>query len=235
MSAPWTLGASECATLLEGDLPLLWDQLTGVVPRRASERENAEKLAAKIIAENPFMRVKPENLILAARMGHATEDLHADWFKEQTGLMVHSAQRKITHPDLPLHATFDRMTELPDGWDVPLEMKCVSPSTRIEVVIPRYAAQVQAQMMMIRAPCAMFSVLWRTPKWAAYTVDACEATQDELRERLTLLAWHVDNRERPQPLPPAQCPPPVWREFTTRVQPTSSAASDPAAQETTDA
>jgi hypothetical protein len=229
--ADWSLGASEAPALLEGDLPGLWSKITGRTARY-DDGDYGETLAAKIRAKAPLAKVDPLNLEIARRMGHVLEPLHAAWFEERTGLRVENQQRRVRRDDYPLHATLDGLVKVL-GWQVqlrldhalvPWEAKAVSPHSKLPEVIERYQAQLQAQMLATDSPCAVFSVLWRTPKWQAVVVDADPVLQAEVLDRLELLAFHIEDDSEPRALPPFPVSSGTWRPLAASaatVQPAS--------------
>jgi hypothetical protein len=190
----WTIGASRVKDLVLGNLPKLWREARGI------DRE-------------PY----DPRYELHAALGNALEPLHAGWFTAKTGVNVTAQQDKQRHHSLPLHATLDGWVAMPlhmlgqpgQGERMaPFEMKSTSPGRKIIDLVAREHAQLQAQMMVTGTSLAILSVLWRTPKWAAYSVEACFEMQQEIEERLALLHSCLLTGIEPDMLPEAITPAP---------------------------
>jgi hypothetical protein len=190
----WTIGASRVKDLITGDLPKLWREVRG---------EGRE----------PF----DPRYELHAAFGNALEPLHAGWFTAKTGIDVSNQQDRQRHHTLPLHATLDGWVHAPlhmigqpgDGVrQAPFEMKTTAQGRKIADLVAREHPQLQAQMMVTGTSLLILSVLWRTPKWQAFFVEACPALQQEIEERLSLLQVCVSEGICPDMLPEALTPEP---------------------------
>lgn len=169
----WTLGASDCPALLRGELPRLYDEATGARPRRDLSG------------------------VLAVRLGQATEAFHRAWFSERTCLALRDPQRRLRFGgDARLHATVDALLE--DG--TPFEGKFFSAWADLPRAARWKAGQVQAQMLCAGAPRAVLSLITRDATWAAGFVEPMPELQDEILQRLDLLAWCVGRGARPPAL-----------------------------------
>lgn len=200
----WTLGASRTKRLMLGDLPGLWAEITG---RKEEERP-------------------PRQFDLHIAMGEALEPLHTAWFYQQTGVKVLNQQSQPRHHSLPLHATLDGtvnvpawMLGMPEGEPrlLPWEGKTCRPGLKIEDLVAREHAQLQAQMMVAGTTLCILSALWRTPKWQAFVVQECAVTQHEIEERLGILAHHVARDTAPPDL--GECFVPTPRFFPLTLKP----------------
>jgi hypothetical protein len=181
----WTLGASRVKRLMLGDLPYLW----GVITNRRDEEEPSPQFALHIA------------------MGEALEPLHTAWFRKETGVAVRLQQYHCPHLTLPLHATLDGVVDMPvrmlgmpgdETRILPWEGKTCRPGLKPADLIAREHHQLQAQMMCMGTTLAVVSILWRTPKWGAFVVESCTEAQQEIEERLSILAHHVA-RDTPPP------------------------------------
>jgi hypothetical protein len=181
----WTLGASRVKRLMLGDLPGLWAEITN----RRDEEEPSPQFALHIA------------------MGEALEPFHTAWFYKETGCRVIDQQTKAQHHSLPLHATLDGTVTLPlrmlgmPGIGIrtlPWEGKTTRPGLKPADLIAREHHQLQAQMMCMGTTLAIVSILWRTPKWGAFVVESCTEAQQEIEDRLSILAHHVA-RDTPPP------------------------------------
>lgn len=169
----WTLGASDCPALLRGELPRLYDEATGARPRRDLSG------------------------VLAVRLGQATEPFHRAWFSERTGLALRDPQRRLRLAGGPrLHATVDALLE--DG--TPFEGKFFSAWADLPRAARWKAGQVQAQMLCAGAGRGVLSLITRDATWAAGFVGPMPGVQDEILQRLDLLAWCVGHGARPPAL-----------------------------------
>lgn len=210
------IGASEVGDLMNGDFPAVYAKMEG--GGRLTEHESAARLAAKLRAVGA--RPNEGNLRLAARIGTALEPIHVQWFEEETGLLVLDQQTVLRLDGYPLRATLDGRVRLPDQSLVPWEAKTTGASQRTAELLPRYAPQLQAQMLCTGAKVAVLSILWRTPKWEAFVVEACAVTQAELLDRLELFRSFFESATPPPQMPAAVVPAPIVHslaDYVTRL------------------
>ena len=169
------LGASDMGKIMSGDWYPLWLQKTG--------REVLD------LSDN-----------LAVQLGINTEALNIAWFVKQTGKQLdpyaapewtHKEHAFIRcHPDAVL---LDR--EL-------VEAKFCGAFVKEEEIVPRYYPQCQAQMVITGAPACHLSIIWGTPNWKAFKIEADAEYQSEIIRR-SLQFWHFVTTDTPPPDQPA--------------------------------
>ena len=170
------LGASDMGRVMNGAWYDLWLQKTGREP-------------GPDLTDN-----------LAVQLGINTEALNIAWFIRQTGKQLdpyappewtHKEHAFIKcHPDAVL---LDR--EL-------IEAKFCGAFVKEEEIVPRYYPQCQAQMAICNAPVCHLSVIWGTPNWKAFKIEADAEYQAELIQRACQF-WRYVETDTPPPDQPA--------------------------------
>lgn len=175
-----TVGASDAVHIHAGDWADLWDR------KQATTRSQ---------------------MGLAARIGHATEDMHREWFTEQTGIAVQENEYEGLVPHrLDTH---DWYTYLDDGLIldpglteigdklIPFEMKAINMMWQPHLLRKKYMPQLQHAMRVMKAPYAILSVIYLNTKWEYYEIPYDEPYADALFEKEKLFHWFLETGTRP--------------------------------------
>jgi predicted phage-related endonuclease len=143
--------------------------------------------------------IEPEDLSghLVVQLGLATEELNRRWYESNTGQVVTDIQKRVRHPVLRwMGATLDgRIVER----DAVFEAKFMLPwSFSEEAAAEKYMPQLQHNMWVVAARCAVLSVITGGGKWVEILADA-----DPLYQHLIVTAerkfWRcVESGEQPQ-------------------------------------
>ena len=143
--------------------------------------------------------VEPEDLSgnLLVQLGLATEDLNRRWYEISTGQVLSDVQRQIRHPALRwMRATLDGRVE---ATGAVFEAKFMLPwAFSEEAAVEKYMPQLQHNMWIVAARCAVLSVITGGGKWVEITTHA-----DPLYQHLIVTAerkfWRcVESGEQPQ-------------------------------------
>ena len=175
-----TVGASDAVHIQAGDWAVLWD------------RKNSTGAS-----EWP----------LARRIGHALEDMHREWFTEQTGIQV---QPNEYVEELPHRLKdHDWCTYLDDGLiidpglteigdlQIPFEMKNINMMWNPDNLLRKYMPQLQHAMRVMDAPYAIFSVIYLNVKWEFHEIKYDPPYDDALFEKEKLFHWFQTENVRP--------------------------------------
>ena len=140
---------------------------------------------------------------LPARIGHACERMHREWFAEQAGIPVEFDEIWGTEP--VRHSERDWMCYLPDGlvredhYLIPWEGKALNLNWQynLPTLLERYRPQLQHQMMVMNAPHAYFSVLFLNTHWHWWKIEYDQILADQLWEQEELFHWMLTRGIRP--------------------------------------
>jgi predicted phage-related endonuclease len=142
--------------------------------------------------------IEPEDLSgnLVVQLGVVTEDLNRRWYEANTGQVITDIQRQIRHPALRwMAATLDGRVQ----GEAVFEAKFMLPwSFSEEVALVKYMPQLQHNMWVVAATCAVLSVITGGGKWVGITTHA-----DPLYQHLIVTAerkfWRcVESGETPR-------------------------------------
>jgi predicted phage-related endonuclease len=142
---------------------------------------------------------EPEDLSgnLVVQLGVATEELNRRWYQANAGQVLTDVQRHIRHPVLRwMAATLDGRVE---ATGTVFEAKFMLPwSFSEEAAAEKYMPQLQHNMWVVAARCAVLSVITGGGKWVEITTHA-----DPLYQHLIVTAerkfWHcVESGEPPR-------------------------------------
>src|SRR3984957_4164249 len=117
--------------------------------------------------------IEPEDLSgnLAVQLGSVTEDLNRRWYQRNSGNIVKSVQKHIQHPVHKwMAATLDGLIEASGAV---FEAKFALPWTfSEEAALAKHMAQLQHNMWVANASCAVLSIITGGGKWVEMTVHA---------------------------------------------------------------
>jgi predicted phage-related endonuclease len=143
--------------------------------------------------------VEPEDLSgnLIVQLGLATEDLNQRWYQANTKQVIIDIQKRVRHPALHwMAATLDGRVE---ATGAVFESKFMLPwAFSEEAAAEKYMAQLQHNMWVVAARCAVLSVITGGGKWVEITTHA-----DPLYQHLIVTAerkfWRcVESGEPPR-------------------------------------
>lgn len=139
------------------------------------------------------------------RLGECTEPLNLEWYNRAYGRDVLTRHGEVVqHPTLPWAAC------TLDAWDsaleCPVEAKMVGGREPLEIIIERYAPQMQWQMECTGATQCALSVIFGTNAPIIEYLDRDQAYIDEMVTRGKQFMQHVEKRTPPVVLPPVPAP-----------------------------
>jgi len=138
------------------------------------------------------------------RLGEATEELNLDWYSEKNGQVISRRGEVCIHP------RHDWAACTLDGWindlECPIEVKHVGGREPLEVIIERYAAQTQWQMLCTYAEQCALSVIMGASKPVIEWLPRDQAYIDIMIERGQQFMEHVKNKTPPVALPAVAAP-----------------------------
>jgi len=175
-----TVGASDAVHIQAGEWAALWDK------KQSTRRSESG---------------------LAARIGHALEPFHREWFTEQTGIKVlpNDYIDELPHR----YAGYDWCTYLDDGLiidpglteigdlQIPFEMKAINMMWNPDNLLRKYMPQLQHAMRVMGAPYAIFSVIYLNTKWEFHEIKYDPPYDDALFEKEKLFHWFLTEKIRP--------------------------------------
>jgi predicted phage-related endonuclease len=170
------LGASDMGKIMNGAWYDLWRQKTG--------REEPPDFSDN----------------LAVQLGINTEALNIAWFCKQTGARLDPyAPQEWTHKE---HAFLKCHPDAVLLNRELVEAKFTGAFVKEDEIVPRYYPQCQAQMTIIGAPACHLSIIWGTPAWRSFRIEADAEYQAELVKRACQF-WRYVETDTPPPDQPA--------------------------------
>lgn len=146
---------------------------------------------------------QPEDLsdVLLVQLGNITEPLHADWFEEQTSLVVTDEQKKVFYKEWEFaHSTLDGYVRKTADGDILgiVEFKFMLPfGFSVEAAVEKYFPQCQHNMMVTDTSHCWLSIMTGAGGYHRVELDADIFYQVKLLESLRDFWECVQNGNTP--------------------------------------
>lgn len=148
---------------------------------------------------------------LPAELGHRLEAFNLELFERDTGREIHvddnwgsdplrlADEYWCTYlPDGLLNPLPDEcLTITDDEYFIPFEAKAVNMMWRPENLLKKYMPQLQHAMRVMKAPHAIFSVIYLNTRYEWIKVDYDPPYDDALFEKEKLFQWFLETGKRP--------------------------------------